>query len=116
MDYVHIEHLILHGKHGVSERERVDGHVFDLSLKLGVDMAEAAHTDRIKDAVDYDPIRKIVEEIVTTHSYHLIERLADVIIARILEDVRILSVQLTIKKTEIWENGVPGITVERTRS
>lgn len=115
MDYVHIEGLTLHGKHGVKAQERVDGHVFDIKVVLGVDTTKAAGSDNIKDAVDYSPVKRLIEEVVTTHSYHLLEKLASVIIERIFEDPKILSVEFTIKKPQVWQNGTPGVTVFRAR-
>lgn len=115
MDYVHIENLKVHGKHGVKSQERIDGHTFLVSVRMGVDTTKAGESDDIRDAVDYSPVRKLIEEVVTTHSYHLLETLARVIIERIFEDARIRSVEFTIKKPEVWPNAIPGITVVRER-
>lgn len=47
------------------------------------------------------------------NSYYLIETLAEKIAQKILEDKRILSAEITIKKKAVWDNGVPGLTIVR---
>jgi hypothetical protein len=33
----------------------------------------------------------------------------------LLKDARIGEVQVTIKKTAVWDNGVPGVTITRSK-
>ena len=58
---------------------------------------------------------KIIE-IIQTNSFYLIEKLADTLCAEILKDKRIGKVELTIRKTAVWDNGVPGVTIARENS
>src|SRR5436305_1213362 len=114
MDYIFIEGLKVNGKHGVMEHERKVEQEFEISAKIEVDTAKAAQSDDLADALDYAPIKEKITEIIQTNSFYLIERLADTLCAEILKDKRITKVELTIRKTAVWDNGVPGITIVRS--
>ncbi len=113
MDYIHIDRLLLKGKHGVNPKERIVEQEFEISLRMEVGTHAAAQSDALKDTVDYGPIRSKVATIVEGSSVYLLEKLAERIASGILEDKRIGAVMVTIRKTEVWDNGVPGITIER---
>lgn len=115
MDYIHIEKLLVRGKHGVHPRERVVEQEFEISLRLGVDTKDATISDVLKDTVDYQPIREMVISIVEGNTYYLIEKLAEHIATSVLEDKRVLLVEVNIRKPEVWDNGVPGVTITRAR-
>ena len=116
MDYIHIEKLVVSGKHGVYARERVVEQEFAFDLKLGVDMSAAAKSDDLASALDYGPVRDTVISIVQNNSYYLVEKLAEHIATEILKDTRVLSVEVSIRKPEAWDNGVPGVTITRVRA
>ncbi|HEY5383072.1 MAG TPA: hypothetical protein VIJ88_00755, partial [Candidatus Paceibacterota bacterium] len=59
--------------------------------------------------------KNIIETILKGSSRYLIETLAEDIAAKILEDKRIVSAEITIKKTAVWDNGIPGVTVVRAQ-
>ena len=114
MDFIHIDNLALRGKHGVMPRERVVEQEFLISLKLGVgDTLTAAQSHKLKDAVDYGPIKEKIIVVVEGRSFYLIETLAQTIADEILKDKRIQTLELTIRKPEVWDNGTPGLTIVR---
>ncbi len=116
MDYIHIDKLKVRGRHGVGARERNVEQEFELSLRFAVgDTRHAAESHKLSDAVDYQPIKNAVLAIVGGKSCYLIETLAERIAVKVLEDKRIRSVELTIKKPQVWEDGVPGLTIQRSR-
>ena len=49
------------------------------------------------------------------HDVCLLERLADSIAQAILEDERIATVSITIRKSEMFPDCTPGVTITRTR-
>jgi 7,8-dihydroneopterin aldolase/epimerase/oxygenase len=113
MDYVHIDNLFFKGKHGVFDHERRVEQEFLVSLRLGVDTAPSGTSDQLADTIDYQHVKDAVAEIIAGTSRYLIEKLAEDIAAKLLEDKRILSAEITIKKTAVWDNGVPGVTITR---
>ncbi len=115
MDYIHIEKLIFRGKHGHFEKERRVEQEFAVSVKLGVDTLIAAKSDTLADTIDYGEVKNKIQTILEGNSKYLLEKLAEEIAQKILEDVRIKTVELTIQKPEVWDNGLPGVTISRTK-
>jgi len=116
MDYVFIERLKVQGKHGVTPQERKVEQEFEFDIKMWVDTVKAGQSDKLADALDYAPVRDRVAAIVETRSFFLIERLGETICQEILQDQRIEKVELTIRKTAVWDNGMPGIAMIRTQN
>jgi len=115
MDSIHIKNLRFNGKHGVYEKERHVEQEFLIDIVLFMDTKKAGQSDALSDTVDYQAIKDITAAVVEGESRYLIEKIADEIAVKILEDVRIQRVEVTIQKTAVWENGVPGVTVTRSR-
>jgi FolB domain-containing protein len=113
MDYVFIKGLKVQGKHGVMDVERKVEQEFEIGIKMWVDTKKAAQSDHLEDAMDYAPVKDRIVEIIQTNSFYLIERLAETICTSILKDTKITKVELTIRKTAVWDNGIPGITIIR---
>ena len=113
MDYVHIDELVFQGRHGILPKEKTDPQEFKVSLKLGTDTSAAGASDKIGDALDYRVFKDIVQTTIEGKHQNLLETLAEVIATEILNDPRILSAEVTVKKLHIWNNGVPGVTVFR---
>jgi 7,8-dihydroneopterin aldolase/epimerase/oxygenase len=113
MDYIHIDKLFFSGKHGVYAKERRLEQEFEISLRLTFDTSVSAKSDKLKDTVDYQRVKNIVEKAITGGSRYLVEKLGEEIALQILEDKRIGRVEVTIKKTAVWDNGVPGVTIIR---
>ncbi len=115
-DYIFIEGLKVAGKHGVMAHERVVEQEFQIDVRMEVDTKKAAQSDNLADALDYAPVKEKIIEIIKTNSFYLIEKLADTLCSEILKDKRIIKVELTIRKTAVWGNGVPGVTVTRVNA
>src|SRR3989344_37499 len=113
MDYIHIDKLFFSGKHGVYAKERRVEQEFEISIRLSFDTAKAGKSDTLADTVDYQKVKNIVEGSIKGSSRYLIEKLADEIALSILEDKRIGFAEVTIKKTAVWDNGIPGVTIVR---
>lgn len=113
MDYLHIDSLLFRAKHGVSAKERRVEQEFAVSIKLGVDTKRAGKTDKLKDTVDYQEVKNIIQKVIEGSSRYLVEKLAEEIAGQVLKDKRIKTLELTIKKPEVWDNGIPGVTVFR---
>ncbi len=115
MDRVFIEGLSVAGKHGVHDDERRVEQEFILDISVVFDAQKAAETDKIEDTVDYVRFHDIAREVLGSETHYLIERIAQKIADRILENARIEEVTITIRKPAALPNGVPGITITRRR-
>jgi len=115
MDRIFVEGLALRGRHGVNHKEREEEQGFLIDISVQFDTALAVQSDNIADTADYTKFVEIARECVEQRSFYLIERLADTIARRILEDSRVALVSVTIRKPEVLESGTPGVTIIRTR-
>lgn len=115
MDRIHIDDLVVHGVHGYYEHEWTTSQRFTVSLSVGIDAADAGSHDVLAETIDYDMLRSIVEAVFASSRMALIETLAERIAADILADVRAHDVHISIRKLDAWDNGVPGVTITRTR-
>ena len=115
MDKIFIEGLRVRGKHGVSDEERSREQEFIVDISIEFDTRAAATSDDLADTVDYSFFREQVKEVVEEKSFRLLERLADSIAQAILEDQRITIVSVTIRKSEMFPDCTPGVTITRTR-
>lgn len=115
MDKIFINNLEVRGKHGVSIEEREREQKFVVDIEIEFDTHVAAKSDELADTVDYNFFRDRVREIVGGHSFKLIERLADTIAKKVLEDTRIKGVTVSVRKADMYPDCIPGVTIERTR-
>lgn len=115
-DSIFIEGLRLLGKHGVHEHERKNEQEFLIDIRAEFDTRDAAASDDLKDTLDYSQFARTAADVVSGNSFYLLERLAATIAERLLEDGRIATVSITIRKLAALQNGVPGITITRDRS
>ena len=86
MDCVFIEGLELHGKHGLFDFERVEGNEFLLDIRLYGSIAEAAASDDIHNAWDYNLVAAAARKVMDGPSVNLLETLAQQIADQILAD------------------------------
>lgn len=115
MDIVHIDGLRVRGTHGHYAKERQIDQEFEVSVQAMTDTRTAGGSDTLTDAVDYAVLKKIVEDVFKGPPRRLLEALAEEITRKMLVDRRIISITVTVKKLSIWESGVPGVTITRTR-
>ncbi len=98
------------------ERERPQPVVFD--IEVDYDLAPAAQSDALADAIDYDGIAAAVRELVHRRQFALLEAMAEAAAALLLDRIdRAHRVRLEVRKPQ----AVPAaacafVRVERTRS
>lgn len=115
MDFIHIDKLIFKGKHGVYKRERSSEQDFEISVKIQMDASKARRSDKLKDTVDYDGVKSIIQHVIEGGTRYLIEKLADEIAMDILKLPKVKQVEVTIRKLKVWKNGIPGVTITRLK-
>ena len=117
MDTVFLEALTLRSVIGVHPWERSFAQRLELDLNLFVDTRRTAATDAIDAAVDYSALSDRVTQRAADADCQLIETLAARLATAVLEDRRIESVELTLRKP----GAVPaarnvGVTIIRSQS
>lgn len=111
MDYIHIDNLTVSATHGYFPHEGEAPQRFMVSVRVGISKLDAS--DRLTDTINYDDIRHIVETVFAGDRVALIETLGNEALSRIRKDARVEEAQITIQKLDVWEQGVPGITLNR---
>jgi 7,8-dihydroneopterin aldolase/epimerase/oxygenase len=99
-DVIFIHGLELPTLIGVYPAERLQKQPIILDLDLFVNVRDAAKSDHIKDALDYDAIVQKVTECVVASQFQLIESLAEYIATVILNNFAVKKLRLVLKKPQ----------------
>ncbi|HVV63573.1 MAG TPA: dihydroneopterin aldolase, partial [Pseudolabrys sp.] len=75
-DHIFINGLSLHAYHGVMAYEAKVGQTFTIDLKLEIDLAAAARSDKVVDTVSYDKVVECASTAFCAQKYRLIEAAA----------------------------------------
>lgn len=90
--------MIFHAYHGCDDDERRNGQRFEVDIELTTDIRPAAHSDRLKDAIDvrqvYEQVRKVVEQ----DRFYLLETISEQIAKNLLEQFPIEAVRICVRK------------------
>ncbi len=101
MDSIIARGLTFQACHGVQAREKIDPQTFKVDLEMFLDLEPAGQTDDLVRTVDYDKAYRRVEKLITTHSYDLIETLAERIAETLLTAFPLLeAVEVTVYKPQ----------------
>ncbi|MFB2646856.1 dihydroneopterin aldolase [Raphidiopsis sp. BLCC-F218] len=99
MDCINLTGIRSYGYIGYLPEEKILGQWFEVDLKLWMDLSQAAVTDNIHHTVDYRSVIDLVQNLVKTSSFDLLERLAGAIASEILQYNDIIGqVQVTVIK------------------
>ena len=104
-DKIILKGMAFYGHHGVSPHEKALGQRFLVDITMECDARAAGKSDDLADALDYVPAYAIVKEVVEGESRDLIESVAEDIAARILVELNVNAVSVTIKKPEVAIEG-----------
>ena len=96
---IELRRLRAFGCHGVLPEEQARAQPFEVDLALTADV-EGTGTDDLADTVDYGILVDAVATCVAGESHQLLERLAERIASIALEDERVATVTVTVKKLE----------------
>ena len=99
VDRVELRGLRALGLCGVLPEEQERPQPLEVDVDIEADLAAAGMSDDLDDTVDYGAVCELVERVITTEKFLLIERLADRIADLILSDDRVLAVTVAVRKT-----------------
>lgn len=116
MDILYISQLRVETVIGVYEWERHIRQAVLLDLEIATDVARAAATDNITDALNYKAVAKRVAAFVEGTRFQLVETLAERVAEKVLEEFGVPWVRLRVCK-EGALRGVRevGVLIERGR-
>jgi dihydroneopterin aldolase len=98
MDSIELTGIRCYGYTGLLPEEQVLGQWFEVDIKLWLDLETAGKSDSIADTLDYRGVIAIVQQLVKTSKFALVEKLATAIVEAVLQFDRVQQVQLKLSK------------------
>ena len=98
LDTVKIERLELDCIIGINPWERLTKQQITIDIEIDTDLAAAGKSDSIEDTINYRTIAKTVTTEVEKSDYGLVESIGAKIADICLEDDRVFSVRVTVRK------------------
>ena len=112
-DTVSIRDLRVSAVIGVHDWEREIVQTLVFAVDMAADVAKAAASDDIKDALDYSAVAQTVSEVVTQGEFQLIETAAERVARRLLADYPLGWVRVEVAKPLSRDGYTAAVTVER---
>lgn len=101
MSEIIIKNLKVFAYHGVHKKEKQNGQNFYIDITANINTKESGFSDNLKDTVSYSDIIKCAVKCITSGSYNLIEKAAEITASEILNNFKkIKAVEVTLKKPE----------------
>ena len=114
MDIIFLRGLAIETIIGIYDWERETRQTVVLDLEMAWDIAPAAASDSIADALDYKAVSKRVIKFVEESSFFLVETLAERVARLLLDEFSVPWVRLTLnKKGAIRGASDVGVLIER---
>lgn len=116
MDEIIIKGLKIFAYHGVNPEETENGQEFELDITLYADLERARKTDDLEETINYAKARKVINAAMTEKPYKLIERAAEEVANRLIENFpKLMSVEVLLKKPNAPMSGVFDYVAVRIR-
>lgn len=118
LDQIKIEGLEIFANHGVFPEENVLGQKFIVSVTLYTDTRKAGKTDELTASIHYGEVSAFITEFVKSHTYKLLERVAEELVEDMLQKFDGLE-KVTLEIQKPWAPvGLPlkTVSVRITRS
>lgn len=114
MDRIFIRGIEVQAIIGIYDYEREQRQRVVLDLELATDVARAAATENIDDALNYKAVTDALIAFVAGSEFLLIETLAEAIVTVLQNDFGVTWCRLTLHKPEALGNGIDvGVIIER---
>ncbi len=115
MIVVELEGLEIFGHHGATEEEQDRGQTFLYDVRLEV--SDAALSDRLAEAVDYEDVAATVRDVSDARRFHLLEALAAAVADAVYGRFDVEHIRVRVRKPEVEPAGLKvawsAATVER---
>ena len=98
MDKITLQNMKFFGYHGCEEFERREGQIFQADVEIMTDARAAGKSDALADAVNYVDIFAKIKEVMEAERHDLLEKVAQRVADRVLEDSRIHAVTVRVRK------------------
>ena len=112
-DTVSIRDLRVSAVIGVHDWEREIEQTLVFAVDMAADVAKAAASDHISDALDYSAVAQTVTDVVTQGEFQLIETAAERVARQLLADYPLGWVRVEVAKPLSRDGYTAAVTVER---
>jgi len=114
MDIVYIRELKIQTVIGIYDWERSIRQTVSLDIEMAADIAKAAMTDHIDDALNYKAVAKRVISFVENSDFQLVETMAEKIAALIRDEFNVPWLRLSLAKPgAVRGSKAVGVIIER---
>ena len=97
-DLIELRGLTALGVCGALPEEQDRPQPLEVDVDIEADLAPAGGSDDLDDTVDYGAVCELVERVITTERFSLMERLAARIAELVLSDERVVAVTVSVRK------------------
>jgi dihydroneopterin aldolase len=101
---VELHSLEVFGRHGVTAEERESGQTFLFDVEFEV--SDAALSDRLEDAVDYNEVAACIREVSDGQVFSLLEALSAAVADEIVARFPVARVRVRVRKREVRPAGL----------
>ena len=116
LDTVRIERLVLDCVIGINPWERLTKQRITIDIEMNTDLSAAGASDAIEDTINYRTVSKAVTAEIEASSYGLVEALASRVAKICLNDERVQSVEVTVRKPgAVRKATAVGVIIRRSR-
>jgi len=114
MDIVYIRGLEIRTIIGIYDWEREQQQIVSLDLEMGSDIAKAAATDTIENALDYKAVAKRLINFIENSEFYLVETMAEQVAEIVLKEFNVPWVKLRLGKPgAVTGSKDVGVIIER---
>ncbi len=114
MDIVYIRELEIKTIIGIYDWEREQKQIVSLDLEMGSDIAKAAASDDIADALDYKSVAKRIIDYVEKSEFLLVETMAEKVAGIVLSEFNVPWLKLRVGKPgAVTGSRDVGVIIER---
>jgi dihydroneopterin aldolase len=116
MDIIFIRDIRLETLIGAYEFERRQPRTLQVNIEIGRASIRACKSDELADTIDYSAVVDLVKDTFASHTFHLLEPLAESIADMILEKFEAQWARVEVSKSGVVANARDvGVRIERTR-
>jgi dihydroneopterin aldolase len=97
-DRIKLTNMVFYAYHGTSPEERKTGHRFEVDVEVYTDLSEAGQSDRLSDTINYTRLYHLTQELFTSRTYNLLEKVAALLADKIKSEFKPERVVVTVRK------------------
>ena len=97
-DRIILSGMQFYGYHGVNPEEKALGQAYIVDLTAEVALTKPGQSDNLDDTVSYTRMYRLAREVMEGASRNLLESLAQTLADRLLAELPIAAIQVTVKK------------------